>query len=68
LRPDETIATPLRAIGARQRDILRQFLFEATGLSLIGGAVGVLAGVVATRRELLQHAGQDVQARIGTCA
>jgi putative ABC transport system permease protein len=35
------------AIGARQRDILRQFLFEATGLSLIGGAVGVLAGVVA---------------------
>jgi putative ABC transport system permease protein len=35
------------AIGARQRDILRQFLFEATGLSLIGGAVGVLIGIVA---------------------
>ena len=35
------------AVGARQRDILRQFLFEATGLPLIGGAVGVLLGVAA---------------------
>ena len=33
------------AVGARQRDILRQFLFEATGLAAIGGAVGVLIGV-----------------------
>jgi putative ABC transport system permease protein len=33
------------AVGARQRDILRQFLFEATGLAAIGGAVGVLLGV-----------------------
>jgi putative ABC transport system permease protein len=33
------------AIGARQWDILRQFLFEATGLSAIGGAIGVLLGV-----------------------
>jgi putative ABC transport system permease protein len=33
------------AVGARQRDVLRQFLFEATGLSVIGGAVGVLAGM-----------------------
>jgi putative ABC transport system permease protein len=35
------------AIGARQRDILRQFLFEAAGLSLIGGAVGIICGIVA---------------------
>jgi putative ABC transport system permease protein len=33
------------AIGARQWDILRQFLFEAAGLSAIGGAIGVLLGV-----------------------
>jgi putative ABC transport system permease protein len=35
------------AIGARQRDILRQFLFEATGLAAIGGAVGVAIGIAA---------------------
>ena len=33
------------AVGARQWDILRQFLFEATGLAAIGGAIGVLIGV-----------------------
>ncbi len=33
------------AIGARQWDILRQFLFEATGLAAIGGFIGVLLGV-----------------------
>jgi putative ABC transport system permease protein len=33
------------AVGARPRDILRQFLIEATALSVLGGAAGVLAGV-----------------------
>ncbi len=33
------------AVGARQWDILRQFLFEAAGLAVIGGAIGVLIGV-----------------------
>ena len=33
------------ALGARQWDILRQFLFEATGLAAIGGLIGVLLGV-----------------------
>src|SRR5262249_54439548 len=32
------------AIGARKRDIRRQFLFEATLLSLAGGVVGVMGG------------------------
>ena len=34
-----------KAMGARRRDILAQFLIEATTLSLTGGMVGVLAGV-----------------------
>ena len=33
------------AVGARPRDILSQFLIEATTLSVIGGAVGVALGV-----------------------
>jgi len=37
------------AIGARGRDVLRQFLCEAVILSLGGGACGVLLGVVGTR-------------------
>ncbi len=34
-----------RAVGARRRDILLQFILEATGLSLGGGLIGSLAGV-----------------------
>ena len=33
------------AVGARERDILLQFLVEAVSLSCIGGAIGVLAGI-----------------------
>ena len=33
-----------RALGARQRDIRRQFLLEAAMLSAIGGAIGVALG------------------------
>jgi putative ABC transport system permease protein len=36
------------AVGARGRDILTQFLIEAVTLSLIGGAIGVLLGALAT--------------------
>jgi putative ABC transport system permease protein len=36
------------AVGARGRDILAQFLIEAITLSLMGGAVGVLLGAIAT--------------------
>ena len=33
------------AVGAKPRDVLRQFLIEATTLSTIGGAIGVALGV-----------------------
>jgi len=36
------------AIGARGQDILLQFLFESVMISLLGGLIGILIGVVAT--------------------
>jgi putative ABC transport system permease protein len=33
-----------RAVGARQKDIVRQFLIEATMISLVGGLMGILVG------------------------
>jgi len=36
------------AVGARGRDILTQFLVEALTVALIGGSVGVVAGLVAS--------------------
>jgi putative ABC transport system permease protein len=37
-----------RAVGARRRDILAQFLIEAIAVSLCGGLIGVLLGVGAS--------------------
>jgi putative ABC transport system permease protein len=34
-----------RAIGARKRDVIRQFLIETTMISLAGGVIGVIVGV-----------------------
>jgi putative ABC transport system permease protein len=36
------------ALGARGKDILRQFLIEAIVLSCIGGAIGVALGIAAS--------------------
>jgi putative ABC transport system permease protein len=50
-----------KAVGARRRDILMQFLVEALTVTLVGGAIGIFAGVavaeVADGRSL---GGQDV--------
>jgi len=34
-----------KALGARQRDVLLQFLIESATMSLVGGALGVLSGI-----------------------
>ena len=37
-----------KAIGARRRDILAQFLVEALAMSLAGGLIGIVVGVLAS--------------------
>jgi putative ABC transport system permease protein len=38
-----------KALGARRRDILSQFLIEASTLSVLGAAVGIVLGLVAAK-------------------
>jgi len=50
------------AIGAKRRDILFQFLFEAAAICLVGGAIGLLlgtAGAFAAARAMSLPAGLD---------
>ena len=36
------------AVGARRRDVMRQFLFEAAVISAAGGLLGIIVGVIAS--------------------
>ena len=38
-----------RAIGAKQRDIVRQFLIEAVLISMVGGLLGIAAGFASSK-------------------
>jgi putative ABC transport system permease protein len=38
-----------KAVGARRKDILSQFMIEALVVSLAGGAIGILAGMTISR-------------------
>jgi putative ABC transport system permease protein len=38
-----------RAIGARQRDIVRQFVIETTLIAVLGGTIGLVLGVAMSR-------------------
>lgn len=38
-----------RSLGANRRDIILQFLFEAVFISLIGGIIGVLLGILSAK-------------------
>jgi putative ABC transport system permease protein len=54
-----------RAVGARSRDILRQFLVESITLSLIGGLVGVALGVGGAEL-IAQLAGWPIRLSVST--
>jgi putative ABC transport system permease protein len=36
-----------KALGAKQRDVLTQFLIESASMAVIGGAIGVMCGILA---------------------
>jgi putative ABC transport system permease protein len=38
-----------KALGARRRDILAQFLIEASTLSVVGAAIGIALGIIAAK-------------------
>jgi putative ABC transport system permease protein len=54
------------AVGARRLDILMQFLIEASVISVLGGALGVLMGYVFTDR--LEHITQILKTYMTTAS
>ena len=44
-----------KALGARRHDILMQFLIESATLSLTGGVIGVIAGIVIAKLHHARH-------------
>ena len=44
-----------KALGARRHDILLQFLIESATMSLVGGLIGVFAGIGAAKVITLDH-------------
>jgi putative ABC transport system permease protein len=48
-----------KAVGAKRRDILRQFLVEAVVLSLVGGLIGLIVGAVGA--QLIAHYSNSLQ-------
>jgi putative ABC transport system permease protein len=58
-----------RALGAKRRDIIRQFLVETMALSVVGGLTGILGGltcgpVMGTMRSLLERTAPEVVQRL----
>ncbi|MFH1638896.1 MAG: ABC transporter permease [Chloroflexota bacterium] len=52
-----------KAVGAKRKDILTQFLLEAIILSLIGGGIGILSGYGISRLiSMINVSGQTLQA------
>ena len=54
-----------KALGAKRRDILAQFMVEAITVTMLGGLTGILVGVMAARLADGQHVfGRDLQTAV----
>jgi len=54
-----------KALGAKRRDILSQFMVEAITVTMLGGLTGILVGVLAARLADGQHVfGRDLQTAV----